>query len=178
MRTFYTLSFHFKHGLVNNECTEPIKKIIWGHLISLQGLLQKISNVDFLLTISTIVVNDPQKCSNRQLNYLLTLNSLLDLIEPLNEVISKLEEPFFLQLRKTLENQAFEHIKKLIRQTIQDGAHPAAGQFGIFQRCFAIKPGINGLLDLVRTTYSERINDMKGIIALFRYITLKIAPII
>lgn len=126
-------------------------------------MLQKISNIDYLLTISTIVVNDPQKCSNRQLNYLLILNSLIDLLEPLKEVISNQEQPFFLQLTKTLDDEAFDHIKKLIRNVIQDGAHPATGQSGILQRCFAIKPGLNGLLDLVRKTYSERINDMKGI---------------
>lgn len=91
----------------------------------------------------------------------------MDLLEPLKDVVSKLEEPFFSQLTKTLENEAFERIRKIVRQTIQDGAHPATGQSGIFQRCFAIKPGINGLLDLVRTTYTERINDMKGNICSF-----------
>lgn len=91
----------------------------------------------------------------------------MDLLDPLKEVVSKLEEPFFSQLTRTLENEAFAHIRKRVRQTIQDSAHPASGQTGIFQRCFAIKPGINGLLDLVRTTYSERINDMKGKVATF-----------
>lgn len=75
----------------------------------------------------------------------------------------ELENSFFVQLRETLENRAFPYIKKMIRETIQDGAHPATGQAGIFQRCFAIKPEINGLLDLVRRTFSERITDMQGI---------------
>lgn len=124
--------------------------------------MQRISNIDYLLTISTVVVNDPQKCSNRQLNYLLIINSLIDLLEPLKEVISNQQHPFFLQLTKTLSSEAFDRIKQIIRRLIQDDAHPATGPSGILQRCFAIKPGLNGLLDLVRKTYSERINDMRG----------------
>lgn len=126
-------------------------------------MLQKYPNIDYLLTIGTIVVSDPQNCSNRQLNYILILNNLIDLILPLKEIISKLEEPFFVQLRKTLDNPVFEQIKNAVREMIQDGAHPATGQSGITQRCWAIKPGVNGLLDLVRKTYSERINDLQGI---------------
>lgn len=30
------------------------------------------------------------------------------------------------------------------------------------QRCFAIKPGINDLLDIARQTYCELISDMKS----------------
>lgn len=128
----------------------------------LQILLQKISNVDFLLTIGTIPMNDPQKCSNRQLNYVLVLNKLIDLIQPLKVAISQLEQPFFEQMRKTLENEAFENIHQIVRQTIHQDARLASGQVGVMQRCCAIKVGVNGLLDLVRKTYSERINDLKG----------------
>lgn len=129
-----------------------------------QALLMKVSNIDHILSIGTIVLTDPQKCSNRQLNYLLTMNSLLDLMDPLKDVLSNLENSFFIQLRETLENEGFSYIKKMVRNTIQEGAHPATGQAGVFQRCFAIKPGINGLLDLVRRTFSERLKDMQGIL--------------
>lgn len=107
-------------------------------------------------------MNNPDNCSNRQLNYLLTLNKVLEYLEPLKEVISRLKEPFFVQLTSTLDNDRFEDVKTLLRKTIQDGAYPASGQLGVTQRCFAIKPEVNGLLDLVRKLYSERINDLRG----------------
>lgn len=107
-------------------------------------------------------MSDPQKCSNRQLNYLLVLNNLLDLLDPLKQILLNLKNSFFVSLRETLENEAFTYIKTRIRKTINANAHPATGQAGVYQRCFAIKPEINGLLDLVRRTYSERINDMQG----------------
>lgn len=84
------------------------------------------------------------------------------MLDPLKEIITELDEPFFIKLGKTLANKEFNQIKKLIREMINDDAHPAVGQAGVFQRCFAIRPEINGLLDLVRRTFSERIKDING----------------
>ncbi|KAJ8975294.1 hypothetical protein NQ317_011635 [Molorchus minor] len=125
------------------------------------ALLQKVPNIDLLLSIGTIIPDDPQRCSNRQLNYILLLNSLLDLITPLKDIVSKLNRPFYAQLKATLESEDFTFIRDIVRNTIQENAHPAKGQAAVLQRCFAIKPAINGLLDLVRKTYSERIDDMR-----------------
>ncbi|KAJ8916137.1 hypothetical protein NQ315_004504 [Exocentrus adspersus] len=130
-------------------------------LVSIQTLLQKVTNIEQLLSITTLLPDDPQKCSNRQLNYILLLNSLLDLIIPLKEVLSKSKHHFFVQLTKTLSSEEFSSIKNIVRNTIQENAYPAKGQAAVMQRCFAIKPGINGLLDLVRKTYSERLDDMR-----------------
>ncbi|KAG5871912.1 hypothetical protein JTB14_025004 [Gonioctena quinquepunctata] len=143
------------------NCVDELVKHPEG-LSQLQMYLQKMANIDSLLSIGTMISNDPQKYSLRQLNYIILLNSLLDLISPLKEVISEFSQPFFIELRKTLENEDFSDIKNIVRQTIQDNAYPSKGQLGLFQRCFAIKPGINGLLDLVRKTYTERIYDLKG----------------
>lgn len=35
---------------------------------------------------------------------------------------------------------------------------------GSLQRCFAVKPNINGLLDVARRTYSELIEDIQKIV--------------
>lgn len=35
---------------------------------------------------------------------------------------------------------------------------------GSLQRCFAVKPDINGLLDVARRTYSELIDDIQKIV--------------
>nr|CAI5857307.1 unnamed protein product [Callosobruchus analis] len=129
--------------------------------VSIQALLQSIPNIDILLGIATILPTDPQKCSNRQLNYVLLLNGLLDLVAPLKDVLSKFKMPFFVQLRQTLDDEAIIHIKNSIRKMLNEDAHPAKGSQATMQRCFAIKCGVNGLLDLVRKTYSERLNDLQ-----------------
>lgn len=96
------------------------------------------------------------------MNYILILNNIIQLLEPLKEITSNLKQPFFVELRTTLEHEGFQHIKTIVSDVIQDGAHPATGNAGVMQRCFAIKPKVSVLLDLARKTYSERIHDLKG----------------
>lgn len=67
-----------------------------------------------------------------------------------------------MELRNILDNAAFLNITALLRMLIQNDAHPAKGSQGITQRCFAIKCGVNGLLDNVRKSYTERIEDLRG----------------
>ncbi|CAG9812751.1 unnamed protein product [Phaedon cochleariae] len=130
-------------------------------LTCIQVLLIKMSNIDSLLSLGTMISNDPLKSSISHLNYILRLNSILDIITPLKENLESFTQPFFLQISKTLANQSFSDIKNMLRQTIQEDAQPARGNGAMLQRCFVIKPGINGLLDLVRKTYTERLNDLK-----------------
>ncbi|RZC37285.1 mutS protein -like 4-like [Asbolus verrucosus] len=129
-------------------------------LLSIQVILQKISNIDQLLGITTKNFGTSDSCSVRQLNYLLLLNSLIDLIDPLKGIIERCEQPFFKDLKNTLESDKFNVIANQIRSMIHPSAQFLKSEAGINQRCYAIKSGINGLLDLVRKTYSERLNDM------------------
>lgn len=124
-------------------------------------MLQKLGNVDQLLTLPTIVIDDSPSCSNRQLNYILYLNGLVDLIVTLENVVSTLNQPLFKNISITLKNQDFLNIRDTVRTLIHENAYAAKSHNGLLQRCFAIKPGINGLLDLVRKIYSERLDDMR-----------------
>lgn len=128
-------------------------------MTSVQSCLQKISTIHQLLTISSMTY-DKNSCSARQLNFLLLLNSFIDLIEPLKSVIEPCQQPFFQNLKDILENGSFVVIAERIRSFIHPSAKYAKADAGDAQRCFAIRSGVNGLLDLVRKTYSERLTDM------------------
>lgn len=132
-------------------------------LLSIQSTVQKISHIDQLLAITTMSFGTNSNCSIRQLNYLLFLNGLVDLVEPLRDALLNCQQSFFKDLKNTLESDHFNEIKNLIRTTIRPTAHMAKGEAGINARCFAIQSGINGLLDLVRKVYSERLEDMRGL---------------
>lgn len=81
---------------------------------------------------------------------------------PLHDVFEHSKQPFFIELRNTLSSKSFQIIRELLRQSIQSDAHPAKGANGITQRCFAIKHGVNGLLDMVRKLYSERVESLRS----------------
>lgn len=65
---------------------------------------------------------------------------------------------------KDLENLSYNEIANRIKRIIQDDAHLEKGAMGSLQRCFAVKPDINGLLDVARRTYSELIDDIQKIV--------------
>ncbi|XP_045483961.1 mutS protein homolog 4 [Pieris rapae] len=62
------------------------------------------------------------------------------------------------------ENPHYKEIADRIRSILLDDAHLEKGAMGSLQRCFAIKPEINGLLDVARRTYSELIDDIQKIV--------------
>ncbi|KAH1025378.1 hypothetical protein HUJ05_010113 [Dendroctonus ponderosae] len=146
-----------------NERLDCVEELIRnpGILLSVQGVLPKLASIDQLLSIGTLVADDPQSCNNRQLNYLLLLNSVVETIQPLKETLKNAIRPFFSELSELLNHQDFDVIKNMLRETIHESAYFTKGQQAEQQRIWAIKPGLNGLLDLVRKTYSERIEDMR-----------------
>ncbi|KAK9744776.1 MutS domain II [Popillia japonica] len=157
-----------------------------------ETFLPKISNIDQLLSLATLPSDQGETFTERHLMYVLTLNALLNLLEPLKEIFEDSQQPFFKEIRTTLENallnlleplkeifedsqqpffkeirttlenETFNDLTHIVRTIIQPDAHPAKGQQGIIEKCFLIKPGVNGLLDVLRKTYSERVEDLRG----------------
>ncbi|KAF5308796.1 hypothetical protein FQR65_LT06029 [Abscondita terminalis] len=130
-------------------------------LPAIQIVLQKLSKIDQLLSLATLVPDHPQSCCGRQLNYLLLLNSVLEQIPFLQDIFQNSTQPYFSELKEVINNPVFDTIKDILKTMINTDAHPAKGKLGLMQRCFAIKHGVNHLLDLVRKSYLERLEEMR-----------------
>ncbi|XP_018318925.1 uncharacterized protein LOC108732555 [Agrilus planipennis] len=144
------------------ECvSELIERSGTGATFVLRSILTKIQNVDQLLNVVTLISKQPQECSERPLNYLLLLNSFFEILEPLRECLREFKNPFYKEVADNLASPEFDYIKSLMRTVIVEDGRPAKGSNGSLQRCFAIKPGVNSLLDLVRKSYSERLDEMR-----------------
>ncbi|KAF5303174.1 hypothetical protein FQA39_LY10087 [Lamprigera yunnana] len=129
-------------------------------LTAIQIALQKLNNVDQLLTFATILQAHTHNSSERQLNYLLLLNSVLEQLPYLQDIFKNFEQPFLKDLVHTINDPAFIEVKDVLRTLINTDCRPAKGKYGIIQRCFAIKSGTNELLDLVRKSYCEKLDEM------------------
>ncbi|KAK5649224.1 hypothetical protein RI129_000253 [Pyrocoelia pectoralis] len=129
-------------------------------LTALKVTLKKLKSVDQLLSLVIVSPDQTQDDSERQLNYLLLLNSVLTKIPRLKEVFKNSEQPFFIEVRNMLNDPTFSVIKQLIRTMINTDAHPGKGKYGSIQHCFAIKYGISPLLDLKRNLYSEKLDEL------------------
>lgn len=133
----------------------------------LQPLIRRLYGADRLVALSTAPVlnENTVQCAEQNLNYILLLKNLLDVVPELEAVLSTSESNIFRGIQKNLQNNRF----RLMRERILETIHPEAKSVGGFtssnmQRCFAIKAGINDLLDIARQTYCELIDDMKSMI--------------
>jgi DNA mismatch repair protein MSH4 len=62
---------------------------------------------------------------------------------------------------KNFEDNSYNEIKELIFELIQSDANSVQGYTSSnMQRCFAIKPNISELLDIIRQAYCELIDNM------------------
>lgn len=122
----------------------------------------KLTNIEQILTLSNAIAKSNDTYFERQINYVLLLNSSLELVAPLYDVLENSRQPFFMELRDTLSSDTYIFIKDLLRVIIHNDAHPGKGSQAITQRCFAVKAGVNGLLDLLRKIYSEKLDEMRG----------------
>lgn len=124
--------------------------------------MSKISQIDQILSLPTVLPDSSENCSERQLNYLLQLNSILEQIASLKSILQGAKHLFFTETLDTLNSETFNIVTKIVREVIHSEAYPAKGPNAVMQRCFAIKTGVNGLLDHIRSVYSQRLEEMRG----------------
>lgn len=127
---------------------------------AIQAILMKLNNIDQILSLATLMPASFDRYSERQLNYIIRLNLILDQIAPLKETLNETEHQFFRDLCKTLSSARLSNLRQRLKETIKSDAYPTKGSNATFQRCFAIKPGVNSFLDAVRKTYSDLLNEM------------------
>ncbi|KAK2584262.1 hypothetical protein KPH14_006669 [Odynerus spinipes] len=147
-----------------NSVTELVSNRSLRNLI--QPFVRRLYGADRLLSLSMITsqTNTVQN-AERNLNYVLLLKNSLDIVPELREALQTGQALFFKKVRENLQNSQFEIMKKKILEIIHPDARSLVGYTSSnMQRCFAIKPGINDLLDIARQTYCELIRDMKTLV--------------
>ncbi|GBP46498.1 MutS protein homolog 4 [Eumeta japonica] len=99
-----------------------------------------------------------------QLNQMLLLKTTTEMVPQLVEALRVAECGRLRKIKMDFENPHYQEIAKRIQEIILDDAHMEKGAMGRMQRCFAIKPEINGLLDVARRTYSELVEDIQKLV--------------
>ncbi|XP_073956149.1 mutS protein homolog 4-like isoform X2 [Choristoneura fumiferana] len=136
-----------------------------GLMIGLQDVVKKLSDIDRILLLCVEPQNqDMNKMGEAQLNQVLLLKTTLEMVPKLVEALKVANSGRLQKMKMDFENPQFNEISERIKNIIQDDAHLEKGAMGSLQRCFAVKPDINGLLDVARRTYSELIDDIQKIV--------------
>ncbi|KAG0319903.1 MutS protein msh4 [Dissophora globulifera] len=128
---------------------------------ALKSSLRLLNDVDHLITAFIQVPTKPNvRHSEQSINHIINLKHTLLSIGHLAGVRA-VPEPVPQTILRLLTDSRLEHFLRLIDEVIEKNVVLEKTAVGIRnQRCFAVKAGCNGLLDVVRQTYKETINDI------------------
>ncbi|GFY01527.1 mutS protein homolog 4 [Trichonephila clavipes] len=116
------------------------------HLLSLCIQIQKEENV--------------RSCEQKIAN-VICMKHTLELVKPLRNCLEPCSNALFQTYFQILSDERFLKLQEKIGLVIHTDARWQKGVLNMhMQKCFAVKPNINGLLDVARRAYSESVNDV------------------
>ncbi|CDS39966.1 mutS protein 4 [Echinococcus multilocularis] len=92
---------------------------------------------------------------------LIAIKHMLDLIRPLHDALKGTSSALLKTYREILSDAGYVELLEKMTTVLHQDACVCKGTLQMrVQKCFAIKPGINVLLDLTRRAYAEQVDDI------------------
>jgi DNA mismatch repair protein MSH4 len=120
--------------------------------------------------ILAVLVTKPaqvsMKFSEQRLNDVLLLKQALQAVPAVAIAMTRAESDLGVEVANLLGAHETEKVLSAISELIHDDTSLATSPLALrHQRCYAVKSGINGMLDLARQTYKELVDDMVALAA-------------
>ncbi|KAK3612393.1 hypothetical protein CHS0354_031987 [Potamilus streckersoni] len=133
---------------------------------NIQAIIQRFLDIDHLLSLCIqIPKQESVKTAESNITNVIHLKHTLQLVPPLREALRDCENPLLKAYYKSLDDPRFETIMSKINIVIHEDTHYQTGALNMrTQKCFAVKPGLNGLLDIARRTYTEIVDDIAELV--------------
>ncbi|XP_050724012.1 mutS protein homolog 4-like [Eriocheir sinensis] len=134
---------------------------------TLQSILGRFPDIDWLLSMCVqMPKEDTEQRSEQRLNYVIGLKNTLELLEPLGMALVAVADPFLASIRETVGHEGLQELLEVLRGVLHEDARLVKGAAAMRTlRCYAIRNGVNGLLDVARKIYSEIIDDITESVA-------------
>ncbi|KAK5124000.1 hypothetical protein LTR85_002197 [Meristemomyces frigidus] len=123
--------------------------------------LKPFLDVDKILTQLILTPVQPGlKDTERAVNNVIMLKQFVALIKPVFEALTGSRCSMLQEIRSMCSSEHIEPIQELIDDTINEDTTYASQPLDLRnQRTYAVKSGVNGLLDVARQTYKEAMTD-------------------
>lgn len=123
--------------------------------------LKHFLDVDKTLTQLILVPTQPTlKDTEQAVNNVIMLKQSVNLIKPVFESLTGARSSMLQEIRNLCASENIEAIQKLINNVINEDTTYASQPLDLRnQRTYAVKSGVNGLLDVARQTYKEAMSD-------------------
>lgn len=132
----------------------------------LQSVIGRFLDVDHLTSMCVqIPKQETVKTAESKITTVIYLKHTLELVEPLRVALKDTEAELLKAYYESLNDNRFATIMEKIQTVIHDDTRYQKGTLNMrTQKCFAVKPHINGLLDVARRTYTEIVDDITEMI--------------
>ncbi|XP_013406219.1 mutS protein homolog 4 [Lingula anatina] len=133
---------------------------------NLQSVLSRFMDIDHLLSLCVqLPKQETLKTAENKITNVIYLKHTLELVEPLKEALKDSTNSLFKAYHDTLGDSRFDVIREKVHSVIHEDTRFQKGSLNMrTQKCFAVKPNINGLLDVARRTYTEIVDDISELI--------------
>lgn len=154
----------FDQGLIENrlDAVEELNTFNSG----IKTLLKKCPDLDMVLRgLNLISQKALVKHAEQSINHILQLKLILVILKDITSDLKKTTSSLLVTICDILNHEKLNDIVEIIDNVINEDVVYQKSSIGQrHQRCFAVKSGYNGLLDVARQTYKETTDDVYDLI--------------
>ncbi|KAF9873988.1 hypothetical protein CkaCkLH20_08722 [Colletotrichum karsti] len=132
--------------------------------VEVRSALGPFPDIEKMLTQLVIIPNQPSVAATEMsMNNVLKVKSFVDAMSGLYQALSPAVSPLLTKIREPFRPEKIAPVRDLIYETIHEDVRYAKNSLDLRnQRTFAVKPGVNGLLDVARQAYKENTEEVQN----------------
>ncbi|KAH8815411.1 DNA mismatch repair protein-like protein MutS [Xylogone sp. PMI_703] len=130
--------------------------------LQIRQALRSFTDIEKLLTdIIVIPTNPDMRFAEQSINQILKLKSYIHSISPVYDALAGVRSGLLIAVRENCRPQYIAAAIELINEVINEDVTSQQTPLGLRnQRTYAVKSGVNGLLDVARQTFKEATEDV------------------
>ncbi|BFZ63455.1 MutS protein msh4 [Saitoella coloradoensis] len=134
---------------------------------AVRAALKPFQDFDKLLTaLVAVTTKSTLKHSENRINDVILLKHGIRCIPPVHEALTGVRANLLVAIRNLCLDDRINHVSEMIDNVINEDAIWQKGALALqHQRCYAVRNGVNGLLDVARQAYKEATSDAIELVA-------------
>eukprot|EP00048_Salpingoeca_helianthica_P008174 m.119619 g.119619 ORF g.119619 m.119619 type:complete len:869 (+) comp14532_c0_seq3:2474-5080(+) len=132
----------------------------------LEDILSRFLDLEHLIALCIqIPKSESVRLMEHKIIQVIYLKHTLELVQPLSEILDNATSPLLTTYRSCLDDPRLESMRRKIDDVVHPDSHFSRKTLDMrTQKCFAVKSGLNGMLDVARRTYTETVEDISEMI--------------
>ncbi|KAF4084026.1 hypothetical protein AMELA_G00124150 [Ameiurus melas] len=151
-----------------NTRLDTIQELLQGEelFFGLKSAITQFLDIDQLLSaLVQLPKQETVEVAEAKIMHVIQLKHTLELIEPLKMVLKDAKTALLKAYYTSLEDSRFNSILDEIKTVINSDTNYMKGSLNMrTQKCYAVRPNVNELLDIARRAYTEVVDDIAGLV--------------